>query len=100
MSERIRGAGKVFLGPVFITDIRYEVQITSRYKTTRTVDSVNRVFLGRDIRMRLSPVESIVERVGAKLTLHFGDTRRLDFVVASEAGDCAASGGLYTSRRV
>jgi hypothetical protein len=98
MSERIRGAGKIFRGSEFVTDIRYKVQLTWRYKTTRTINSVIRVFLGRDIRIRLNPVENIAKRVGERLTLHFGVSRRLDFVVASGTGDCSASGELYTSR--
>jgi hypothetical protein len=100
MSERLRGDGKIFEGTKFVADIRYEIQITSRYKTTRKIDSVTRVRLGRDIRLRIRPTDEIVQRRGERLTLHLDGSRRLDFVVNSPAGDCAASGDLYTSGRL
>ena len=99
MSERLRGDGRVFKGAEFIADIRYEIQITSRYKTTRTINSVTRVLLGRDIRLRISPTNVIVRLLGERLTLHL-DSRRLDFVVMSPTGECAASGDLYASCRL
>src|ERR1700757_4298441 len=100
MSERLRGDGRVFKGAEFVADIGYEIQITSRYKTTRTIDSVTRVLLGRDIRLRIRPTDSIVRLLGEQLTLRLENSRRLDFVVTSPAGDCSASGDLYTSGRL
>jgi hypothetical protein len=100
MSERLRGDGRVFKGTEFVADIRYEIQVTSRYKTTRTINSVTRVLLGRDIRLRISPTDFIVKLLGERLTLHLEGSRGLDFVVISPAGDCAASGDLYKSGRL
>jgi hypothetical protein len=37
MSERLRGDGKIFKGTEFVADIRCEIQINSRYKTTRRI---------------------------------------------------------------
>jgi hypothetical protein len=37
MRERLRGDGKIFKGTEFVADIRCEIQINSRYKTTRRI---------------------------------------------------------------
>jgi hypothetical protein len=37
MSERLRGDGKIFKGMEFVADIRCEIQINSRYETTRRI---------------------------------------------------------------
>ena len=100
MSQRLQGDGRVFKGTEFIADIRYEIQITTRYKTTRTIDSVTRVLLGRDVRLRIKPTDGISRLPGERLTLHLEGPRRLDFVVTSPAGSCAAAGDLYASGRL
>ena len=99
MSARLRGDGQVFKKSEFIAHADYEVQVTSLYKRTRNLGGMSRVFLGRDIKLRITPNEEIAKYVGELLTLHFEDSRRLDFILTSSSGDCVASGDFYTSGR-
>ena len=99
MSGRLRGDGQIFKRSKFVAHAHFEVQVTSNYKRTRNLGGMLRVFLGRDIKLRITPNEDIAKHVGAILTLHFEDSRRLDFILTSSSGDCVASGDFYTSGR-
>lgn len=95
MSSRLRGDGQIFKRSELVAHTHYEVQVTSNYKRIRTLTGLVRVFLGREIKMRITPTTDIAKYVGDKLTLQLKDSRRLEFTLTSSSGSCVASGDLY-----
>ena len=96
MTERLSGEGKVYKGQQFIADVRYELQIDSHFKTTRTMEGESRYPAGKSVQLRINPATAVSGHFGPdRLTLHLSDGQKQDFFVSTSNGDCTATGGPY-----
>jgi hypothetical protein len=86
-TETHRGAGKVYLGEQFISDVEYELRITQTFMDSG-VEGSSRVDL------IIKPTETIGALIGLeRYTLLLSDGRKQLFYVRTSFGECRATGG-------
>jgi hypothetical protein len=83
------GAGKVFKGKEFITDVQYE------YRTTKQYDKG--VFISQTVHLRIQPASAINPYFASAdmLTLHMANGKKQNFCLESTNGECRGTGGPY-----
>ncbi len=92
--ERLTGAGKVYReNGDLLGDAQYDLRVIQEFKDVGTKDGPELLPGLKDVVGRVTGLDNLA-LIGAELTLHLEDGRRLRFLVAGQDGLITASGGL------
>ncbi len=92
--ERLTGAGKVYReNGDLLGDAQYDLRVIQEFKDVGTKDGPELLPGLKDVVGHVTGLDNLV-LIGAELTLHLEDGRRLRFFVTDQDGRIGASGGL------